>query len=48
MASPLGAPSLNGRNLTDSAYDVMLSVATNTVVRDGVAPNAAHTRPDFS
>jgi hypothetical protein len=25
----------------------MLSLATNTVVRDGVAPNAARTRPDF-
>ena len=29
------------------AYDVMLSLATNTVVHDGVAPNAAHTRRDF-
>jgi hypothetical protein len=25
----------------------MLSSATNTVVRDGVVPNAAGTRPDF-
>ena len=34
------------RDLHD-AYDVMLSLATNTVVHDGVAPNAARTRPDF-
>jgi hypothetical protein len=38
--------SFNGRRLTDDAYDVMLSLATNTVVHDGVAPNAARTRPN--
>jgi hypothetical protein len=37
----------NGRSLTDDAYDVMLSLATNTEVHDGVAPNRARTRPDF-
>jgi hypothetical protein len=39
--------SFNGRSLTDDAYDVMLSLATNTEVHDGVAPNRAHTQPDF-
>ena len=39
--------SFNGRSLTDDAYDVMLSLATNTEVHDGVAPNRARTRPDF-
>jgi hypothetical protein len=39
--------SFNGRSLTDDAYDVMLSLATNTEVHDGVAPNRAHTRPEF-
>jgi hypothetical protein len=37
----------NGRYLTDDAYDTMLSLATNTSVSDGVAPNAGRTRPDF-
>jgi hypothetical protein len=37
----------NGRYLTDDAYDVMLSLATNTTVKDGVGPNAARTRLDF-
>jgi hypothetical protein len=37
---------VNGRYLTDDAYDVILSLATNTVVKDGVAPNISRTRPD--
>jgi hypothetical protein len=37
----------NGRHLTDDAYDVMLSLATNTTVSDGVSPNRARVRPDF-
>jgi hypothetical protein len=37
----------NGLRLTDEAYDVMLSLAANNVVHDGVAPIAARTRPDF-
>ena len=37
----------NGRCLTDDAYDVMLSLATNTEVHDGVAPNRARTQPEF-
>jgi hypothetical protein len=37
----------NGRYLTDDAYDVMLSLATNTVVKDGVAPDTTRTQPGF-
>lgn len=37
----------NGRSLSDDAYDVMLSLATNTEVHDGVAPNRARIQPDF-
>jgi hypothetical protein len=39
--------SFNGRSLTDDAYDVMLSLATNTEVHDGVAPNRARVQPEF-
>jgi hypothetical protein len=39
--------SFNGRSLTDDAYDVMLSLATNTEVHDGVSPNRARTRAEF-
>lgn len=39
--------SFNGRALTDDAYDVMLSLATNTEVHDGVAPNRARTQSEF-
>jgi hypothetical protein len=37
----------NGRSLVDDAYDVMLSLATNTSVADGVGPNTRRTQPDF-
>lgn len=37
----------NGRSLVDDAYDVMLSLATNTSVADGVGPNTGRTQPDF-
>jgi hypothetical protein len=37
----------NGRYLTDDAYDVMLSLATNTAVKDGVGPAASRTRAEF-
>jgi hypothetical protein len=37
----------NGRYLTDDAYDVMLSLATNTSVSDGVGPNATRVRREF-
>jgi hypothetical protein len=39
--------SFNGRSLTDDGYDVMLSLATNTEVHDGVAPNRARAQADF-
>jgi Domain of unknown function (DUF4331) len=41
------AARFNGRYLTDDAYDAMLSIATNTDVKDGVAPNTSRTRQDF-
>jgi hypothetical protein len=41
------AHKFNGRYLTDDAYDAMLSLATNTTVKDGVGPNQERTRPDF-
>jgi hypothetical protein len=37
----------NGRRLTDDAYDVMLSLAANTEVQDGVGPNRSRVLPDF-
>jgi hypothetical protein len=37
----------NGRHLTDDAYDTMLSLATNTAVSDGVAPDPARTQSQF-
>jgi hypothetical protein len=37
----------NGRSLSDDAYDVMLSLATNTTVRDGVSPNTSRLQRDF-
>jgi Domain of unknown function (DUF4331) len=41
------AERFNGRFLTDDAYDAMLTLATNTVVEDGVAPDATRIRTDF-
>ena len=37
----------NGRALTDDAMDVMLSLATNAEVSDGVAPDASRIMPKF-
>lgn len=37
----------NGRSLTDDVMDVMLSLATNTALGDGVAPDKKRTRPEF-
>jgi hypothetical protein len=37
----------NGRRLTDDAMDVMLTLATNAPLEDGVAPDKRRTRPDF-
>jgi hypothetical protein len=37
----------NGRPLDSDAFDVMLSLAANVPVADGVAPDIARIRPDF-
>ena len=37
----------NGRPLDSDAFDVMLSLAANLPVADGVAPDVARIRPDF-
>ncbi|HEX4320906.1 MAG TPA: DUF4331 family protein [Acidobacteriaceae bacterium] len=39
--------SFNGRALIDDAMDVMLSIASNTALSDGVAPNTARIRTEF-
>jgi hypothetical protein len=37
----------NGRGLRDDVMDVILTLATNTAISDGVAPDAGLMRPDF-
>jgi hypothetical protein len=37
----------NGRALTDDAMDVMLTLATNTALSDGVAPAMKRVRETF-
>jgi Domain of unknown function (DUF4331) len=37
----------NGRRLTDDTMDVILTLATNTALGDGVAPDRGRTRTDF-
>jgi hypothetical protein len=37
----------NGRSLGDDVMDVMLTLATNTALGDGVAPDVRLIRPDF-
>jgi hypothetical protein len=37
----------NGRSLCDDVMDVMLTLATNTALGDGVAPDMRRMRPDF-
>jgi hypothetical protein len=37
----------NGRALTDDAMDVILTLATNTALGDGVAPDKNRTRDEF-
>jgi hypothetical protein len=39
--------SFNGRALGDDALDVMLTLATNTPVVDGLVPDHARIRKDF-
>jgi hypothetical protein len=38
---------INGRGLTDDAMDVILTLATNTALGDGVAPNRSRVRDVF-
>jgi Domain of unknown function (DUF4331) len=38
---------INGRSLTDDVMDVILSLATNTALGDGVAPDKGRTQPGF-
>lgn len=42
-----GFAGFNGRALTDDVMDVMLSLATNTALGDGVAPDKGRTRDEF-
>ena len=37
----------NGRGLADDVMDVMLTLATNTPLSDGVAPDKSRMRDDF-
>jgi hypothetical protein len=37
----------NGRGLTDDVMDVMLTIASNTALADGVAPNKDRVQPVF-
>jgi hypothetical protein len=37
----------NGRPLDVDAYDIMLTLATNRPIHDGVSPNLSQMRPDF-
>ena len=37
----------NGRTLTDDVMDVMITLASNVALADGVAPDRTRTRPDF-
>jgi hypothetical protein len=37
----------NGRPLSSDAFDVMLSLAANTTIADGVAPDVGRIRPQF-
>lgn len=37
----------NGRALTDDAMDVILTLATNTALGDGVVPDRSRTRSEF-
>jgi Domain of unknown function (DUF4331) len=42
-----GFAGFNGRALTDDAMDVILTLATNTALGDGVAPDKSRTRSEF-
>ena len=38
---------INGRGLADDVMDVILTLATNTALGDGVRPDAKRLRPEF-
>jgi hypothetical protein len=42
-----GLAAFNGRALTDDVMDVMLTLASNTALTDGVAPDRGRVRPEF-
>lgn len=46
-AAAFGLAAFNGRGLTDDVMDVMLSLATNTTLGDGVAPDRTRVRDAF-
>ncbi len=46
-AASFGFAGFNGRALADDVMDVMLTLATNTALGDGVAPDQGRVRPDF-
>ena len=42
-----GVAGFNGRGLADDVMDVMLTLATNTPLSDGVAPDTSRMRDEF-
>jgi hypothetical protein len=46
-AACFGFAAFNGRALTDDVMDVILTLATNTALGDGAAPDKRRIRPDF-
>ena len=42
-----GFAGFNGRALTDDVMDVILTLATNTALGDGVVPDKSRTRSEF-
>ena len=46
-AALFGVAGLNSRGLADDVMDVILSLATNTPLMDGVAPDSSRMRDEF-
>jgi hypothetical protein len=46
-AASFSFAAFNGRGLCDDVMDVILTLATNTALGDGVAPDMRLMRPDF-
>lgn len=46
-AARFGVAGLNGCGLADEVMDVILSLATNTPLTDGVAPDSSRMRDEF-